>query len=71
MAMEIRPPYARQFDRYRALIDVVASWEILAGLAERIHRDPRLRPLDRERLLSLVDRREVWVRPDWVRTPSG
>lgn len=71
MAGDIGELRAGTFDRYRAMIDIVVDWEILAGLAERIHRDPRLRPLDRDMLLALVDRRETWIRPGWIRTPSG
>lgn len=69
--MERQQLRAGPFDHYRAIIGIVVDWEILAGLAERIHNDSRLRPLDRDRLLSLVDKREPWIRPDWIRTPNG
>ena len=59
------------FEWYRAVIDIVADWDLLAQLAEWIHRDPQLRPSDRDRLLTSVDAREPWIRPDWVRSPSG
>lgn len=71
MEPDTRTPPTRPFEAYRALIEVVASWETLAGLAERICRDPRLRPLDRDLLLAVVSTREPRIRPDWVQPTNG
>ncbi len=71
MEPDTRKPPTGPFEEYQALIQVVASWDTLAGLAERIYQDPRLRPRDRDRLLAVVSSREPWIRPDWVQPTNG
>ncbi|HKZ99845.1 MAG TPA: hypothetical protein VJ326_09720 [Thermoplasmata archaeon] len=59
------------FDVYRDVIEVVARWPLLAAIARRVHEDDRLSDLERERLFNFVDVREMAVRPNLVREPSG
>lgn len=71
MDLDHRKPSPGPADAYRAAIDIVASWDLLADLVERISEDPRLDAVDRETLLAVVNAREPRIRPDWVQPPNG
>lgn len=62
---------AEPFDSYRAAIEVVARWGVLAAIARRVYEDSRLSDREREMLFTLVDVREMAVRPNVMREPSG